>query len=91
MKEEFVGNMTKGEKTSIKEGLLLLLEMLKDEGKDSLAPRDSTKSRHIDSPSNKDTEESIEEDAESGPGSGHPSKEITKPSKCSNLYLNSIY
>ena len=85
MKEEFVGNMTKGEKTSIKEGLLLLLEMLKDEGKDSLPLRDSTKSRHINSRSNKDTEESIEEDAESGKGSGSSSKEINKLSKCSNL------
>ena len=77
--------MTRDEKTSIKEGLLLLLEMLKDEGKDSLALRDSTKSRQIDSLSNKDLEESIEEDAESEKVSDYPSKKITKPSKCSNL------
>ena len=85
MKKDLAGNVTKDEKTSIKEGLLLLLEMLKDEGKDSLALRNSTKSRQIDSRSHKDTEESIEEDAESGKGSGYPSKGISKPSKCSNL------
>ena len=85
LKKDLVENMTNDEKTSIKEGLLLLLEILKDEEKDSLEPGNSSKTKQTNSRSFKDTEESIEEDAESGKGTGNTSKEITEPSKCTNL------
>ena len=84
MEEDLAGNVTKDEKTSINEGLLSLLEMLKDGENDQLSLGNSIKSRQLDSRSIKDTEESIEEDAESGKGSGYASKEMNKPSKCSN-------
>merc|ERR1712126_431240 len=62
--ENLAENLTKNDKTSIKDGLSKLLEIFKDENKDSVDAKNVNNARQIDS------EELLEEEAGSKEGTG---------------------
>ena len=77
--ENLARHLTKDDKTSIKDGLLMLLKMFKDGDKDSLALSNEPKAEEIDPRSNMDAEQSWREEAESKQGTGNHSEKINSP------------
>ena len=72
--ENLAENLTKDDTKSIKDGLSKLLELLKDEDKDSVAQKNVNNARQIDA------EELLEVEAGSKEGTGNCSKQFNNPS-----------
>ena len=73
--ENLAENLTKDDKTSIKDGLSKLLEIFKDEDKDTVAPKNVNSGKQIDA------EELLEEEAGSKEGTGNRPKQFNNPSR----------
>ena len=88
--ENLARHLTKDDKTSIKDGLLMLLKMFKDGDKDSLALSNEPKAEEIDPRSNMDAEQSWREEAESRQGTGNHSEKINSPRNYLGYIVNFI-
>ena len=73
--ENLAENLTKDDKMSIQNGLSKLLEVFKDEDKDTVAPKNENKARKLDA------EELLEEEDGSKQGTGNRSKQFNNPSR----------